>query len=142
LATPRKVRLHAVLTADRLGSAEKAADELGLTPRSVQRWMHDPELAQIVAKTREQSADAIRAVASLSWAQLAQRVADGKMEDRDLIILAGVATDKAQLLSGDATSRTEHRELLADFDDHERDAMADWLRDIARQQLEEVDAGS
>lgn len=131
MSTPRKVRLHAVLTADRLGSAEKAADELGLVPRSVQRWMHDPELSVIVAQTREQSADSIRAVASLSWAQLAQRVADGKMEDRDLIILAGVATDKAQLLAGEATSRSEQRDITGEMKPEEVAALAndidEWL---------------
>ena len=132
MATPRKVKLHAVLTADRLGSAERAADELGLVPRSVQRWMHDPELSRIVAQTREESADAVRAVAALSWAQLAQRVADGKMDDRDLIILAGVAIDKAQLLAGEATSRHETRDVTETLKPEEAAKLAndidEWLK--------------
>jgi hypothetical protein len=128
----RSTRLAAVLAADRLGSAESAANELGLVPRSVQRWIHDPELSAIVAKTREESAESIRAVASLAWAQLAQRVADGQMEDRDLIILAGVATDKAQLVAGEATSRSEHRDITADLSAEDAEKLSkdisEWLK--------------
>ena len=113
-------------------SAESVADKLGVSQRSVERWKHNPELSAIVAKTREESADSIRAVASLAWAQLAQRVADGTMDDRDLIILAGVATDKAQLLSGEATSRTETRDITADMSPEQATKLAndidEWLR--------------
>jgi hypothetical protein len=57
------------------------------------------------------------------------------MEARDAIFASEKAATIMQLLSGQATSRTETRELLADFDDHEREGVAEWLHEIARQRM-------
>jgi hypothetical protein len=70
-------------------------------------------------------------VARLAWGKLAETIRAGKLDPDQLLLAVGIATDKATLLSGGATSRTETRDLTAALNDHERDALADaidsWL---------------
>ena len=47
--------------------------------------------------------------------------------------------DKAQLLTGAATERTEHRELTDALDDHEKEALADAI-DALLKERRHVDA--
>jgi hypothetical protein len=101
----------AVAKAEQLGSSEAAGKELGIEPRYIRRWRDDPQLSEIVRKTREETAEDVTAAMVLSWARLIERLERDDIDTRDLIILAGVATDKAQLLSGNATERTETRDL-------------------------------
>lgn len=120
-------KAEAVVLADQLGSSESAGQLLHIPSRSIRRWQDDPEMAEYVQKTRDALADDIRAAAALFWSTLVGRVRSGDIDTRDLIIASGVAIDKAQLLSGGATSRTEHRELTEGLDDHERAALRDAI---------------
>ena len=123
----RKRKAEAVVLADNKGSVRAAARELGMPARSIYRWRDDPEMAQYVAKTREELAEDVRTAAALFWSTLIDRVKAGDIETRDLIIASGVAIDKAQLLSGGATARTESRVLTEGLDDHERTALRDAI---------------
>jgi hypothetical protein len=120
-----------------MSSVAAASDQLGIPERTISHWRDDPRLAELAAKTRDEVADGFRVLTGLAIDRLAQLIPT--MEARDLTILAGVAVDKGQLLAGGATSRTEHKELLQDFDDHEKDAVRDWLRGVVRERLN-VDA--
>ena len=62
-----------------------------------------------------------------------------EFEPRDLTILYGVVADKAQLLSGEPTQRTEHRDMTAALTDHEKDALADAI-DAFLKDADHVDA--
>ena len=129
----QRERAQAVATAERLNSAEAASKELGIAARTIRRWRDDPEMADIVRKTREETAEDVTAAMVLSWARLIERLQRDEVDTRDLIILAGVATDKAQLLSGAATSRTESRDITDDLDDHESDLIGEAIRnELAR----------
>lgn len=133
----RRQKAAAVIAAE-MSTVASASAQMGIPERTVGYWFDSPAFAELRAKTREDLA-----AESMALAHKALQVIDSKLdsfEPRDLSVLYGILTDKGQLLSGAATSRTEHRELLADFDDHERDAVADWLRELARQRLEAVDA--
>jgi tetrahydromethanopterin S-methyltransferase subunit G len=96
--------------------------------------MDAPEFVQLRQKTREDLAEESRVLAHKALGEITRRI--GEFEPRDLAILYGVLTDKAQLLAGQATARTEHRELSDELDDHEREA----LTRILREAVEKVEA--
>ena len=129
----RREKAAAVVLADSLNSSDLAGKQLGVAGRSIRRWRDDPELAAIVRKTREETAEDISAAMVLSWTRLIERLERDEIETRDLIILAGVATDKAQLLSGAATSRTESVSVTDGMDDHERQALRKVLDEVVAQ---------
>lgn len=125
---PRRQKLAAVLAADMVGVVA-AAKQTGLPESTIRYWRDKPEFAEIRARTREELADEVKAVAHLAW----QRVAESMMtmEPRDAIFAAEKATTLLQLLSGQATGRTEHRDLTESFDDHEWEALRGMLREAA-----------
>jgi hypothetical protein len=116
-------------------NVQAAAEQTGIPRSTLRRWMDDPEMAELRHKTRAEMAEDAMLLAHLAYRALSQKIMAGEMEGRDLVTAYGVAIDKGQLLSGAATERTEHRELLSDFDDHEREAMSEWLLDVARARL-------
>ncbi len=128
----RKQQATAIIAAE-LSTVAAAAKAQGIPESTLHYWLEEPRFAELRAKTREEQAAGFQVITTLAMARLTELVPT--MEPRDLITLMGVAADKGQLLSGGATGRTEHRELLTDFDDHERDAMASWLREVAKERL-------
>lgn len=107
----RASKAEAVLLADQLNSADEAGKRLGIAGRSIRRWRDDPELAELVLKTREETADDVKVAMVLSWQRIIERLHKDEVETKELITLAGVAFDKHQLATGGATSRSENREL-------------------------------
>jgi len=128
----RRVKASAVATVE-MSSQMAAAEALGIPRTTIQYWLEKPEFGELRRKTREQTAEGFDVLARLAQERL--RALIDTMEPRDLVTLMGVATDKGQLLSGAATSRTETRELLNDFDDHEREQMTEWLKELARARI-------
>lgn len=110
-------------------SVAAAAEQTGVPESTLRYWMDDPKFAELRAKSQEERAEGFRVLSLLAIQRLSTLV--DQMEPRDLIVLAGVATEKAQLLSGHATSRSETREATAGLADHEkvalRDAIDGWL---------------
>lgn len=131
----KRQKLSAVMAAEMAGvvAAEK---QTGIRESTIRYWMDQPEFAEIRAKTREDLADEVKTVAHLAWQRVAQTMHD--MEPRDAIFAAEKASTILQLLMGAATSRTEHRDITAELDDHERDVLAQILREAASA---DVDAG-
>jgi transposase-like protein len=129
---PKATKAALVLLADQ--SSISAAAEAGGVPRkTLEYWLDRPEFAELRLRAREQMAEDVLTTAKIGWARLAERLPD--MDDGDLIDAVELATTKGLLLSGEATSRTEHRDLTADLPDHERQALADvidaWLAETA-----------
>lgn len=135
----RKQKLSAVMATDMVGVVA-AAEASGIPATTIEYWLHKPEFAEFRTKTREDLAEEVKLAAHLAW----KRVVDTAptMEPRDAIFAAEKAATILQLLTGEATSRTEHRDLLEGFDDHETDAVSDWLLELARDRLaKEANAG-
>jgi hypothetical protein len=130
----RQQRTNAVIAAE-MTSLTAVHEASGIPKQTLSDWMRDTDGIQLRTKTREEMAADALTLAHLAYRALTKKIIAGEMEGRDLVTAYGVAIDKGQLLSGAATERTEHRELLADFDDHEREAMSDWLLDVARARL-------
>jgi hypothetical protein len=85
-------------------STNRIVKELGTSCHTVTAIARNrPEL---VEQFREVTARNWKVVAALATGELVERIPD--MSDNHLGIVAGIATDKAELLSGGATSRVEH----------------------------------
>ena len=128
----KREKVTTVIAAE-MSSVAAAAQSAGIPERTVGYWFDAPEFAELRAKTRADLADESKALAHKALGEIKRRIES--FEPRDLTILFGVLVDKAQLLAGEATDRLETREIMADFADGEADAIAAWLRDIARERM-------
>lgn len=106
----KRQKATAVIAAE-LTNPTAAAKATGIPHQTIRRWREDPEMREYVTKTRDVLAEEMQALAALAVATIVTDVRAGKFEPRDLVTLMGVATEKSLLLSGDATSRTETRDL-------------------------------
>ena len=118
-------RLEAFRLAQEIGQS-KAAKELDIPRGTIQGWMVDAQAAfDAVDDDPSLPLDERTDLAALSYFQMsvvARRLAleamfEGKSRDaRELTTTAAIATDKAQLLTGKATSRSESRSLRMSVD--------------------------
>jgi transposase-like protein len=134
----KREKVTAVIAAE-ASSQEAAAEAHGIPRTTLRYWMNDPELAELRQKAREELSEGAAIAAHMAWAGLIRAMQEGRLEPRDLITAAGVATDKAQLLAGHATARTENRTLTDGLDDHEKRILRDIL-DRATTELAEAAA--
>ena len=87
-------------------SMSAASKATGIPITTIDYWMDRPEFVKLRIRAREGMAEEALVTARLGWALIAERLAT--FEPRDLINATVNATEKALLMSGDATSRTEH----------------------------------
>lgn len=114
----------AVIAAE-MSTVQAAAEATGVPESTLRYWMDDPKFAELRAKTREEAAAGFQVLMHAAQARLYDLIPT--MEPRDLTVLLGVATDKAQLLLGEPTSRNEHRSVTDDLDDDEKQRLRDWI---------------
>jgi hypothetical protein len=124
----KRQKLTAVVAADAT-SKLAAAEATGIPRSTLSYWMDKPEFVALRQNAREAMAKEAEVVARLAWQKLGQALVEGRLEPRDLIIAAGMATDKTQLLGGGATARVESRDLTDVFDDHETRAIVEGARE-------------
>lgn len=105
-------------------STEAAAEELGIPRRTLGYWTTLPEFAELRQKTREGVADMFWAAIQIGVDQVAQGLLNPEAPLRDKATALGILYDKHALMTGEATSRSEHRDI-ADVD-------ADAARALAR----------
>lgn len=123
---PKRVKLAAVMAAEMVGIVQ-ASKETGIPASSIKVWMDNPAYAEIRTKTREDLADEVKLAAHLAWRRVIQLAPT--MEARDAIFASEKAATILQLLSGQATSRTEVRDITDTLDDHERELLGRILRE-------------
>ncbi len=128
----KRQKLTAVIAAD-MTSTLAAAEATGIPRTSINNWLDDPEIVSLRQNARQMLAEEMGVIARLATQKLGEAIRAGRLEPRDLIMAAGMATDKSQLLAGQATSRTETRDLTETLDDHERAALRDILDDVLRE---------
>ena len=129
------------VTAAMASSVSAAAEATGVPRTTILYWLDQPEFVEIRQKTREQIAEGSMVLATLAQRELMRKLQAGEVEPRDLAVIFGIAIDKAQLLAGMATSRTENRTLTDGLDDHEKQQLRDIL-DRAIAESAEADAGA
>lgn len=139
----KRQKMTAVLAAE-LTNPSAAEEATGISRTNIRRWRDDPEMAVYVQKTRDQLGEEMRALAALAVDTIQSYVRSGKFEARDLVTLLGVATEKSLLLSGDATSRTETRDITGTIPDADLAAAireAERLTSPGDQRAQEAPAG-
>lgn len=122
----KREKASAVTTA--LASSAQAASEAMNIPRTtIAYWLESEEFGELRRKTREDIAEGAMVLANLTQAELMRKVQAGEVEPRDLAVIFGISIDKAQLLRGEATSRSENRTLSDGLNDHEKQQLRDAL---------------
>lgn len=124
---PKRVKLAAVMAADLVGVVE-ASKQTGIPHQTISYWMDRPEFGEIRRKTREDLAEEVKVATHTAWARVVELAPT--MEARDAIFAAEKGATIMQLLSGEATSRTETKDLTNTLDDHEREALRRVLDEV------------
>jgi transposase-like protein len=128
----RTEKAQAVAEAERT-SLTAASESTGVPITTLKYWFDSPAFADIRTKTREELAEGSIAMALIAQAELVRRIRSGDISDQALVAAYGVGIDKAQLLSGAATARTETRDISDTLDDHESDILGEAIRaELAR----------
>lgn len=122
-------RMAAVAEAE-VNGLQRAAESTGIPKTTIEYWLDKPEFVQLRQKTREEMRDGFRVLVHKAQERLTGLIPS--MEPRDLTILLGVATEKALLVAGDATSRSEVRSLTDGLDDTEKQRLRDVIAEAAR----------
>jgi hypothetical protein len=126
----RKQKLSVVMAAELVG-VTTAAEQAGVPHRTVGYWLERPEFAEYRRKVREDLAEEVAVVAHLAWQRVGEALRADKLEPRDALFAADKATTLLQLVTGQATGRTEHRDLTTSFDDAEWEQLKNVLREAA-----------
>jgi transposase-like protein len=127
----KKQKLSVVMAAE-ISGVTATAEATGIPHQTISYWMERPEFSEIRRKTREDLAEEIKAVSHLAWQRTAEALQAGTMEPRDVLFAAEKATTLELLMSGEATGRTETRNLAEGFDDHELATLRRYIqRDVA-----------
>ena len=120
-----KAEKATVVIAAEMSTAAAASQASGVPESTVRYWLDDPKYAELRVKTREEAAAGFSVLMYMAQERLRELIPT--MEPRDLTILLGVSAEKAQLLGGGPTSRTETRTLVDDLDDDEKRRLRDWI---------------
>ena len=121
------MKAAAVIAAE-MSSVLAASEALGIPERTVGYWFDAPEFAELRVKTREDMAEETAALAHKVLGVITAKLPD--YEPKDLNTLYGILVDKSQLLTGEATSRSEHRDITETLDDHEREALRKVIDEV------------
>ena len=119
----RKQKVSAVMAAA-ASSTLAAAEAAGIPESTIRYWLEKPEFANLRDKTREEAAEGWQVVLHLAQERIVALIPT--MAAEDIMILAGIATDKGQLLSGGPTSRAAT--VTEGWDDQEKIALRDAIR--------------
>jgi transposase-like protein len=103
-------------------SLTQTAESSGIPITTLKYWYDHPDFADIRTKTRDQLAEGSIAMAVIAQGELIRRIRSGSISDQALVAAFGVGIDKAQLLSGAATARTESRDITGTISDAELSA--------------------
>lgn len=123
---PTDERARAVGIAVVAGGAE-ASRQTGVPERTIQEWMNRPEFAELRARSKDE-------VATEWWAGI-QTIARSIFRDiesasvRDRAVALGIVAEKMLLIRGEATTRSESRDLTDDLDDHEAAVLGELVRE-------------
>jgi hypothetical protein len=124
-----KDKLVAVVASEVNGVTETAR-ALRVTKATLQSWRDEAVLLPYVEATRNQIMGDAATVAEKAWAELLMRLQNEaeKFSTRDLVVVAAEATNKMQLLSGGATSRTETQNITDHFSEEDTQEVVNAAR--------------
>ena len=109
------------------------AEALGIPLSTLETWYQKPEFVHLRTTAREEVAESMWAAVQLGIASMVRSLDDPKVPLRDKTDAASMLTEKYLLLTGQATMRTENRELVDQMDDHEREALRKVLDAVVKE---------
>ena len=98
-----------------LRGTKAAADQSGVSQRTVQRWVDDPAMAQLVAETKDGVRDHIWAGMQIGLASVVEGLKDPDAPLQARANTFGILFDKWSLMAGEATARTESKNITDDI---------------------------
>jgi transposase-like protein len=104
-----------------------AAEELGVPLSSLHVWYQRPEFAQIRTTAREDVAEQMWVGVQIGIAETVKGLRDPDARLRDKSDATSMLVEKYLLLTGQATNRTETKDITSRFTDHEMDMLADAI---------------
>jgi hypothetical protein len=128
----KRQKITAVIAAEMTTQAS-AAEQAGIPRKTLAYWFDDPAFAVYRQKLREDLGPESMALAHNVLAEIQRRLPE--FEPRDLATLYGILYDKAALMAGQATARTETRQLTDGLDDHEKAALRAVLDDLLKAEV-------
>jgi len=123
----RRQKVTAVIAAEMTTQAA-AAEQAGIPRKTLAYWFDDPEFAVYRQKVREELGPEGIALAHNVLSEIRRRLPE--FEPRDLSTLYGILIDKAQLVTGQATSRSETRAITDGMNDHETAALRKIIDEV------------
>ena len=106
-----------------------AAEELGVPLSTLGVWYRKPEFAQIRTTAREDVAEQMWVGVQIGIAETVKGLRDPDARLRDKSDATSMLVEKYLLLTGQATNRTETKDITSRFTDHEMDMLADAIDD-------------
>lgn len=117
-AYSEETKAKAVAQAELNGQAQAARD-LGIPKRTLGEWFHDPKYAAMREESRDKVGEAFWTGVQIALDAVMADIASGDASLRDKAVALGIVFDKWALLTGNATSRTESRDLTGTLSDRE-----------------------
>jgi hypothetical protein len=118
---PTTERTRALAIVATTGNTEEAARQTGVPGRTIRDWIETEEFAELRQRTKDEFAEELWAGVQHGF-RVVVRELDGPAPLRDKALATAILFDKLALVRGEATIRTESRDLNG-FDDHELAAL-------------------
>lgn len=126
--TPDKKRAEAV-GLSLVKGVPAASKETGIPQRTIRLWKQSPEFAELRLSAREEVAATMWVAIQHGLDEVHAGLTDPAARLKDKADTLFGLIDRYQLLTGEATSRTESRDLTHDLDDHESEVLGRVVRD-------------
>jgi len=111
----------------------RAEEVTGIPKQTIDYWTHDPLFRQLRTRARDEFAAEMWAGVQIGVRSLIDGLKGDGAPLRDKAQAVDVLARNYQLLTGQATSRTEHADITAHLTDHETEqltqALDEWLKD-------------
>lgn len=109
-----------------------AARQTGIPENTIRSWMDSPEFVELRERTKEQVADEWWAIVQKGFRRV-EKLLDSTDDAQKAATATAIIFDKLALTRGEATSRTETKDITRELDDHESELLGEVVRaELAR----------
>jgi hypothetical protein len=105
----------------------RAEEATGIPKQTIDYWTHKPEFGHLRTTARETVIESFWVGIQVGVDQVTSAMKDERTPVHQKAAALAVLADKYALLNGEATSRSEHTELPAPFDDEEKRALREAI---------------
>lgn len=124
-----KAKAVGIAVVDGVTAAERVT---GIPKTTIDYWLDKPEFVQLRTTAREKVVEQLWVGIQVGVEELTAGIRGDAPLNHKAAAFDSLA-ERYALLNGEATARTENRELLSSFNDGEQEALAAWLHEIAKE---------